>query len=74
MFLENDILRSGSGVAAGPSIMDPLSHHISPPGGLTGARLSPQYSLSDIDEFGHPLLPGLDPNFQPSSAISICRR
>ena len=74
MFLENDILRSGGGVAPGPSIMDPLSHHISPPGGLTGARLSPQDSLSDIDEFGHPRLPGVDPNFQPSSAISSSRR
>ena len=74
MFLENDIFRSGGGVA-GPSVVDPLRHHMSPPGTLTEARLSPQDSiLSDIDEFGRPCLPGVDPHFQPSSAISSSRR
>ena len=73
MFLENDIFRN-SGVA-GPSI-DPLRHHISPPGSLTGGtRLSPQDSeLSDIDEFGRPCLPGVDPHFHTSGGISSGRR
>ena len=72
MFLENDIFRN-SGVV-GQSV-DPLRHHISPPGALPGTRLSPQDSeLSDIDEFGRPCLPGVDPHFQPSSAISSSRR
>jgi len=72
MFLENDPFRNPAVV--GPS-MDPLRHHISPPGVLTGSRLSPQDSeLSDIDEFGRPCLPGVDPNFDPSSAISSSRR
>ena len=72
MFLENDIFRNSGGI--GPSV-DPLRHHISPPGPLSGARLSPQDSiLSDIDEFGRPCLPGVDPHFQASSAISNSRR
>ena len=52
--------------------MDPLRHHISPPGALTGTRLSPQDSelMDEIDEFGRPCLPGVDPNFDPSSGIS----
>ena len=79
MFLENDPYRNPT--VGGPSMdplrtvgvpsMDPLRHHISPPGALTGSRLSPQDSeLSDIDEFGRPCLPGVDPHFDPSTGIS----
>ena len=72
MFLENEMFRNHVGV--GPSV-DPLRHHISPPGAMTGSRLSPQDSeLSDIDEFGRPCLPGVDPHFDPSSGISSSRR
>ena len=68
MYLENDPFRNPT--LGGPS-MDPLHHHISPPGALTGSRLSPQDSeLSDIDEFGRPCLPGVDPHFDPSTGIS----
>ena len=54
---------------------DPYRHHhhsgLSPPGSLS--RLSPQDSeFSDIDDYGRPVLPGVDPHYQ--STISNNRR